>query len=255
MADDDGPLSHLSRQVTMCAPDDLVVLALPVDVTARVLQAWPRTDVTRGPVVLDTGSVKGPVVAAAADLPRFVGGHPMAGRERGGLDHAERHLLTDRTFALCPSPATSRATLTRARALVTALGARPLVLDACTHDRAVAWTSHVPHVLAHALLAATAAQAPTHPRGLPWALAAGAFRDATRVAAADPGAWDEILRANAGEVERALGDLVTHLEAVRLALRAGDRHPLDAAAAGSQARSMMRLRRRLARWLPPLRVP
>lgn len=255
LADQDAPLGHLAREAARCAPHDLIVLALPVETTARLLAAWPRPDSVRGPLLLDTCSVKAPVLAAAAGLARFVGGHPMAGRERGGIDHADRHLLTDRTFALCPSDDTSPAALRRARALVTELGARPLVLDAADHDRATAWTSHVPHVLAHALLAGTASGAPTRPRGMPWALAAGSFRDATRVAAASPSAWDEILRGNAAEVERALGELSERIDAVRLALRSGAPHPLDAASPGAGARATARLRLRLARLLPPLRAP
>jgi prephenate dehydrogenase len=239
-------------------PVDLVVLALPVDAILSVLE--PLAQACRAseppPLVLDVGSVKRPVLAGAFDhgCPRFVGGHPMAGNEHGGFETSTATLLDDRTFALCPAPTTTRADLDRARAFVRGLGAKPLVVDPVEHDRAVALTSHLPHIAAWTLMDLGLRRAPGFSsRALPWALAAGSWRDATRVAAADPEVWSSIVAQNRDEIGALLDEWIETLQRVRDGLSTDDARPLERGATGIDAAAIARARRRIGAKLPRVR--
>ncbi|HEX9375250.1 MAG TPA: prephenate dehydrogenase [Actinomycetota bacterium] len=198
----------------VCAP----VPALPTEVL-RCLEA-------RGPVaVTDTGSVKGPVCDAVAErggdrAVRFVGGHPMAGSERSGPDGAAAALFDDAPWVLTPGPATSPEALAAVRACVQAFGARPVEMDAERHDRVMAVISHLPQVVSSALMAFAANEEPLEPDVL--TLAAGGFRDLTRLAASNPSLWEPILRANAAAVARELDRFASALGSVRDMLLADD---------------------------------
>lgn len=239
----------------------IVVLALPIDPLLDLLPTVASTDGPPDRLVIDISSVKGPIVAAAAQCRGFVGGHPMAGRERGGIDQASDALFRDRTFALCRAASTTDADLRRARALVRGLGAVPLQMDAAAHDRCVALTSHLPHVLAIALMEQAAALDDELPRGVtPWSMAAGAWRDATRVARADPAMWNAILAHNREAVSETLEQLLDQLSRLRDALREGAPDPLTPDAGGLDARAAARNRARIDAHLPksappPLRAP
>ncbi len=131
----------------------IVAIALPVDATIDVLAATPA--LARAEMVFDVASVKLPVVAAASGLPRFVASHPLAGRELGGFSAADGALFAGRTWAIVP--ALDPAVQARLEGLVTALGARPLIVTAADHDRLVAISSHLPQMLSVALGATLAA--------------------------------------------------------------------------------------------------
>jgi prephenate dehydrogenase len=230
------------------AAPDIIVLALPVDaildILPRLSSASRSLCAERRPLILDVGSVKAPILAAAAacDCPRFVGGHPMAGVEHSGLAHARADLFRRGRFALCPS-GRSRADLARARAFVRGLGATPLVIDAREHDRVVALTSHLPHLVAWALMDVARDEAGSASgRGLPWELAGGSWRDATRVAAADPRAWAPILRHNRGAVLHSLDRLLATLTRLHGGLVA-DEPVLRRRAWGVDAEALARLAR------------
>ena len=193
----------------------LVLVAAPPDVTAAVvaaeLSAWPRA------VVTDVASVKRTVlaqlVAARADLTRYVGGHPMAGRERSGAVAGRGDLFAGRPWVLCPSPTSSAAALGAVRDLADDLGAAPLVMDAAEHDEAVALVSHLPQVAA-SLVAARLRSAPESAVGL----AGQGVRDVTRIAASDPALWVQVLSANAAPVATALRAVREDLDGVLAAL-------------------------------------
>jgi len=193
----------------------LVVVAAPPDVTAAVvaaeLAAWPRA------VVTDVASVKRTVlaqlVAARADLTRFVGGHPMAGRERSGAVAGRSDLFEGRPWVLCPAPATTPAALAAVRDLADDLGAAPLVMDAAEHDEAVALVSHLPQVAASLV----AGRLRSASEGAV-ALAGQGLRDVTRIAASDPALWVQVLGANAAPVAAALRAVRTELDGVLAAL-------------------------------------
>jgi len=214
----------LARDLGAGSPDDgsgervdLVVVAAPPDVTAAVvleeLKAHPDA------VVTDVASVKAGVLAAlrssGADLRNYVGGHPMAGRERSGAVAARGDLFLGRPWVLSPVPEGEPAALSRVRRLALALGAVPVVMPAAEHDEAVAVVSHVPQVAA-SLVAARLRHAPD----AAVALAGQGLRDVTRIAGSDPALWAQILAANAGPVAAVLTELRDDLDRVLEALAA-----------------------------------
>jgi prephenate dehydrogenase len=175
----------------------LVVVAAPPDVTADVvakaLADYPES------VVVDIASVKAGILAAlrsrGVDLARYVGTHPMAGREKSGPVAARGELFTSMPWVLCPAEETSGAALQVARALATDLGAVVSQFTADEHDQAVALVSHLPQVMS-SLLASRLQGTPLHALSL----AGNGLRDVTRIAASDPTLWVQILGGNAAKV-------------------------------------------------------
>lgn len=180
---------------------DLLILAVPPTSVVETLGSLETPA-----LVIDVASVKAPIVAAAR-VPRFVGTHPMAGREVTGPDAARAALFQGATWVIVPGNA-SEADVAVVERIVRGLGARPVRMSAEQHDAAVARISHVPQILAAALLEGA--------REAPGAmdLAAGSFRDLTRVAASDPAVWMDILSANRSEVVVAIEWLRERLAAV-----------------------------------------
>jgi len=205
------------------ADADLVLLAVPLPAVGPVLDEIAAVGYSG--LVTDVTSVKEPVRRLVdRRLHRqhdrtagFVGGHPMAGRETSGFTSADPELFTGCAWVLCLEPPVTSVDdwLTVATA-VTGLGARVVPATAEEHDRAVAAISHVPHLLATAL----AATAVTDP--LAWSLAAGSFRDGTRVAASRPELVAAMCGGNAGAVRSALDEVLATLTAARAALDAED---------------------------------
>jgi prephenate dehydrogenase len=182
-------------------PEDLLVLASP---PSSVLAAV--ADLDTDALVIDVASVKGPIIEAARTS-RFVGTHPMAGREVTGPDAARAALFRGATWVVVPNGA-DETDVERVELMVTDLGARPVRMSAAEHDAAVARISHVPQILAAALLEGAGE--------VPGAmdLAAGSFRDLTRVASSDPAVWVDILFANRREVSEAIEWLRARLATV-----------------------------------------
>jgi len=180
---------------------DIVLLAVPVAATEATLKAIKHL-ITPQVLVMDVGSTKADVVQAARSALRdrfgsFVPAHPITGREVSGVEHAEADLYRGRQVILTPTERTLTAQLRRAEALWTALGARVSSMAPESHDAAFAAVSHLPHLLAFAMLTSINAQ-PQADALL--ALAGPGFRDFTRIAASDPKMWRDILRANRDEV-------------------------------------------------------
>ncbi len=197
----------------------LVVVAVPLPAVPAVLGQLDGAGY-RG-VVTDVTSVKEPVRALVEGRlrggARFVGGHPMAGRESSGFAAADRHLFTGCAWVLCLEPErTVLADWLELAALLTALGARVVPATAAEHDRAVAAVSHVPHLVAAALSAAAAGDR------LAATLAAGSFRDGTRVAATRPELVAAMCGGNASAVAPSLDAVRAALDAARVALDAPD---------------------------------
>jgi prephenate dehydrogenase len=170
-------------------------------------------------VVTDVGSTKRAVVAAHDD-PRFVGGHPLAGAETAGVEHARADLFDGATWYLTPTSATSGVLYERLHRLLHGLGAQPAAIDAETHDRILATVSHLPHVLANVLVSQAAGTLAAGGERLP---ATGpSFRDATRVAGAPSAIWTDIYLSNRDALTAQIDETVARLTAVRDALAAGD---------------------------------
>ena len=194
---------------------DLVVLAVPPELVAPVLRGWSSRYLTS--TFSDLASVKTlPQVEAeslAVDVSRFVGGHPLAGRERSGAEAARADLFEGRPWVLTPGSAVRPGSLERARELVRLCGADLVLMTPERHDEAVALVSHVPQ--------AVASLAAARLRGADAdlvALSGQGVRDVTRIAASDPGLWTQILLANRSYVAAVLAGLAADLAELRTAL-------------------------------------
>jgi prephenate dehydrogenase len=197
---------------------DFVFVAVPVGALPAVV-AEVLAVAGEDCVVTDVGSTKRSVVAAVDD-PRFVGGHPLAGAETAGVEHARDDLFRGATWYLTPTARTGGMLYERLYRFLVELGARPAALDAETHDALLATVSHLPHVLANVLVARAARVLSEEGERLP---ATGpSFRDATRVAGANTEIWRDIYLANADALVDAIDDTMRRLTEVRDALAAGD---------------------------------
>ncbi|HTU20394.1 MAG TPA: prephenate dehydrogenase/arogenate dehydrogenase family protein [Gemmataceae bacterium] len=216
----DGAYSHLAAAAGLA---DLLVFCTPVDnIAAQVIES--AASCRPGTLLTDAGSTKAAIVREVRGrLPagvEFVGSHPLAGSEKHGPAHASAHLLEGRLVVVTPEPDTTDNTLSQIRDFWTALGARVQVMDADEHDRALALTSHLPHLLSSAL-------AGILPPEL-YDLTATGFRDTTRLAAGQPALWSAIFRANQTHLLASLDRLDEQLRRFRDALLQGDQAALEA---------------------------
>lgn len=189
---------------------DLVFLAGPL---YGIIASMRRLET--GALVTDVAGVKQPVVDAVPEGLRFVGGHPMAGREHAGPRAASGSLFRGAAWVITTDGA-SPSDIDQLSAVVSSMGATPRAMTAAEHDRSVAQISHLPHLLAAALVAGVAEDETSA------ALAAGSFRDLTRVAASDTGWWPEVLVANADHVGKALDQVIAELTLLRDVAVSGD---------------------------------
>ncbi|HEX9294251.1 MAG TPA: prephenate dehydrogenase/arogenate dehydrogenase family protein [Polyangiaceae bacterium] len=239
---DDGAIPGSPEASEWVARSELIVLAVPVGAIMKSL-TWVLDTMGAAAVVTDTGSVKKPVVAAAAQHPRgarFIGGHPMAGREVGGFESATRELFEGAQWFLVPNtnaggpkaapsntnagraaPGKGSNPLDRAAALARAVGAAPVLIDADAHDRAMAYVSHAPQLLASALYAVAA-------RAGVLGEAGSGFRDMTRIAGGPSSIWRDIFEANREPIAEALGQILEPLAELKDRLARGDEEAIAA---------------------------
>ncbi len=229
-------LENLQRAVALQAIDyaepslarvaqqaDMIVLAVPVGSMAEILVGLAPY-LSERTVLTDAGSVKGSVVAAARaalgrHFPRFVPGHPIAGTEKSGVEAALPDLFEGRRVVLTPLPETERAALEQVQAMWRAAGAQVSLMPVERHDQALAATSHLPHVLAYALVDLLARM--DGDRTL-FDFAAGGFQDFTRIASSDPVMWRDICLANRQALGPVLRRYRDELDAVLAAIEQGD---------------------------------
>jgi len=205
-----------------------VLLATPVAQYAALMPALaagvgPRT------IVTDAGSTKGDVIAAArgtlgAALPRFVPAHPIAGTEHSGAAAAFGSLFRERNVILTPLAETESPAIARVSALWAACGARVCVMDAAAHDRIFAAVSHLPHLLAFALVDAFASRADAQDI---FRFAASGFRDFTRIASSSPEMWRDIALANRQALLAEVAAFRAQLDRVAAMIEAGDGAALE----------------------------
>jgi prephenate dehydrogenase len=207
---------------------DVVVLATPVRVIIRQLgEIGPL--VPPGCLVMDLGSTKARIVKEMARLPEHVqplGAHPMCGKEISGLEAADPSLYRDRTFILTPLERTSEAALALGRALAEAVGAYVLLLEPERQDFIVATVSHLPYLLACALVATADATTSADPAA--WEVFAGGFRDTSRVAGSDVTMMMDILLTNREEVLKALITYQAKLDDLTRVVAKGDEEEMRA---------------------------
>jgi prephenate dehydrogenase len=248
----------LEHGVVDAAGDDpeaeIVFVATPATAAAAVARDLLANGGRRpDAVVTDVSGVKTAIVAEA-DHARFIGGHPMAGSEQIGLRGADPDLFEGAVWVLTPTAATDLAAFDRLKGVVMSLGADVLVLSAADHDRLVAVVSHVPHLVAATLM--NAASAGAEQDGTLLRLAAGGFRDMTRVAAGSPGIWPDICAENAAAIVDALDTLIGDLSAVRDQVAGRDRTALlDTLESASAARRNLPARIARPDHLAELRIP
>ncbi|PAT41713.1 prephenate dehydrogenase [Vandammella animalimorsus] len=222
-----------------CAGSDLIVLAVPVAATAELFKTI-RQFVQADVLTMDLGSTKQDVVQAAEKLlgwnaQYFVPAHPIAGKERSGVEHADAALYQGAKVVLTPTPATDLNKVQQAQALWTALDAQVQVMSALEHDSALAAVSHLPHLVAFAYVNSLLAQRDSEQL---LSLAGPGFRDFSRIAAGDPVLWRDVLLANRTEVAGRLRELVLSIQQFQRALHAQDAQALEKLiASASSARS------------------
>ena len=237
----------------------IVVVATPIaSVPERVMDALSMApDAT----VTDVASVKATVLAdvrrRAANgrgMPRFVPGHPMGGSERSGPASASPTIIEGATWVLSPHDALDAGRLTHVAEWVRRLGANPVIVPAARHDRLVAFVSHLPQVASTALMSLAAERESGESDAL--LLAAGGFRDLTRLAASNPTLWADILTANRDEVVAAIGAYVEALDELARSLGREDRSGVERAfEVGRSARLALAPRPRVRSGVAVLQVP
>jgi len=223
-----GAITDLALDLATGVRDaDLVIVATPVDDIPRAI-AVAAAACRPGTILTDAGSAKFELVErvdalrAAAPWPagvQFVGGHPLAGSDKRGVEHAGAGLFVDRITVITPQPDSPRAAVDRLAGFWRALGAKVVEMSAAEHDQALAVTSHLPHLVAAAIAGSTAERYVT--------LTAGGWLDTTRIAASDPMLWRQILLANRSGVLAALDAFERRLGAFREALEGADAASLE----------------------------
>ena len=204
-----GAIDHSERNLrNSVISADLVVLCTPVSAILKLMSKVARY-CPPGAVVTDTGSVKSAILKKAKRefVGNFIGGHPMAGKERSGIAGAEPHLFRHAAWVLSPTPGTRGSQIRRLRSFLKALGARVVLMEPGKHDVAVSILSHVPQLLSVALMNTAGIRARKSLR-----MSGGGFRDMTRLATSEPAMWRDILSFNKSEVRRSLRLLTDELQ-------------------------------------------
>lgn len=207
-----------------CEHADVVIFATPVNTTVAIMQQAIDWQLKEDVILMDTGSTKGPIMDAAAELLgrgiTFIGGHPMAGSHKSGVTAAKGHLFENAYYILTPDAQTDEEKVERLRQLLGPTKGKIVVLDAEEHDRMTAIVSHFPHLVASSLVGRLSAQQQEQP--FVNKLAAGGFRDLTRIASADPVMWRDITTQNREELLKQLDGWLEEMGNVRAMLTSND---------------------------------
>ena len=214
-------LAEVARRAT------LIVFCTPVDKVAEGVRTalfglssslfsagLPLTANSLQLLLTDAGSVKGPICAALADVPNFLGAHPIAGSHRQGFEAADAKLFEGKLCVLTPQATASANDRVRLERFWQSVGMRTVTMTPDDHDSALAMTSHLPHVVAAALAGTLSPENRS--------LTGSGFRDTTRVAAGDPNLWTGILLNNAAHVMDGIEEMQQRLEAFRTAIKLGN---------------------------------
>lgn len=207
-----------------CENADFIIFATPVNTTVLLIREAVEWSLKEDVILTDTGSTKRPIMeAAAAFLDKgvtFIGGHPMAGSHKSGVSAAKGHLFENAYYILTPPSGTDSAQVERLRHVLSPTKGKFVVLDAIEHDRMTAIVSHFPHIIASSLVGRLANQE----EGQPFVkkLAAGGFRDLTRIASADPVMWRDITIQNRVELMTQLDGWIEEMGSIRDMLQAND---------------------------------
>jgi prephenate dehydrogenase len=206
---------------------DTVILAAPVRIIMDILQKRIGSYLRSNTLLVDIGSTKYDICEAMGRLPvgiNAIGGHPMAGKEHSGIEAADPTIYHGRPFVLCPTRRTTPSTRLRALLMVAAIGAEVIEMEAERHDRIVAGISHLPYILSASLVATIAKEAGQDEAF--WQLAAGGFRDTSRLAASDIQMMGDILSTNTRAVATLLAMFRVQLAVMETMLISGEHEKL-----------------------------
>lgn len=223
-----GLIDRFSIDPALVIPQaDMVMLAVPMLSMRQQMQAIVP-HLAASAIVTDAGSVKSPFIedarAVFSDLSRVVPGHPIAGREKTGVDAADATLYTGRRVLLTPIAQTLPEAISAVRRLWELAGATVESLTPEHHDRVLAATSHLPHILAYALVDTLATQQEAEEI---FRYAAGGFRDFSRIASSDPVMWRDVCLSNKEAILQSMDNLDAHLKSLRQAIASGDSHAIE----------------------------
>lgn len=204
----DGILEGVGEQLREC---DIIFLCTPVEYNARYLRDI-RPYLKENAIVTDVGSTKADIHRAVEELQMegcFVGGHPMAGSEKTGYENATDHLLENAYYILTPTPRSRPRDVETMKEIARLTGALPIVLDYEKHDRIVAAISHLPHIIASSLV--NLVRDSDDPEEYMKRLAAGGFKDITRIASSSPEMWEQICMTNTENIISMLESYIASL--------------------------------------------
>lgn len=212
-------LDGIDRQLSQC---DMIFLCTPVEFNAGYLKQL-KPLLKPGAIITDVGSTKTSIHQAVANLQMercFVGGHPMAGSEKTGYENSTDHLLENAYYMITPASEDNPMHIERVKAIAQALGAIPKVISYEEHDFAVAAISHLPHIIASSLV--NLVQEKDSPDEIMKQIAAGGFKDITRIASASPEMWEQICMTNTDNIIKILEQYISSLSHVLSDLRQRD---------------------------------
>lgn len=205
---------------------DYIFLCAPVQKNDKNLQTI-KNILSPTCLLTDVGSVKSQIhhaIKEAGLQSQFIGGHPMAGSERVGFINSKAGLLENAYYILTPTEEIPKERIESYRQLVELLGAIPLVLSPEQHDYVTAAISHLPHVIAYSLV--NLVKDSDSPEGIMKLIAAGGFKDITRIASSSPAMWQQICMTNTDNISRLLSDYINSLSEIQKALDCKDAHTL-----------------------------
>lgn len=212
----DGTADVVTNRIDSAFDDcDYIFLCMPVEYNVACLKDLKHI-MKPGCILSDVGSVKSDIhaaITAEGMQDCFIGGHPMAGSEKTGYDNASSYLLENAYYAITPTEATAPEDLARFEQLVRTLGAVPIILPCDEHDYSVAAISHVPHLIAAGLV--NLVKKSDTPNETMKVLAAGGFKDITRIASSSPVMWEQICLENRENITKILDDYIAYMQNVR----------------------------------------
>ena len=215
----DEALDGVNENLTRC---DYIFLCTPVSYNEEYLTAI-RPFLRKDAILTDVGSVKTNIHEAVARMgmeANFIGGHPMAGSEKSGYQYSNDHLVENAYYVITPTPLSPPDKVEELKGLALSLSALPLILDYKEHDYIVAGISHLPHLIASSLV--NMVKDKDTPEQTMKLVAAGGFKDITRIASSSPVMWQQICATNRDNIQSILGDYIEALKKVRTAVADGD---------------------------------
>lgn len=215
----DATLEERDDRYAMC---DYIFLCAPVEYNIEYLR-YLKDVIKEGCIITDAGSVKGPIHKAVEELGMeycFIGGHPMAGSERSGFEYSSDHLLENAYYILTPGGQVPLEKITEFSELIDSLGSIPMVLTCEEHDFITAGVSHLPHIIASTLV--NLVRELDNDAEYMKTIAAGGFRDITRIASSSPVMWEQICMTNTVNISRLLQDYIDALGVVQKELQEHD---------------------------------